>query len=66
MHEAYSCRSWHVELIRELHMMKKIYRDIPSLILESDIIDIDSYNEADTRMRIDTFIDVLGANKNGR
>lgn len=66
MHEAYSCRSWHVGLIWELNMLKKIYRDIPSLILESDIIDISSYNEADTRMRIDTFIDVLKAHKNGK
>jgi benzoyl-CoA reductase/2-hydroxyglutaryl-CoA dehydratase subunit BcrC/BadD/HgdB len=66
MHEAYSCRSWHVGLIWELNMLKKIYMDIPSLILESDIIDISSYNEADTRMRIDTFIDVLEARKNGK
>ena len=63
MHEAYSCRSWHVGLIWELNILKKIYRDIPSLILESDIVDISSYNEADTRMRIDTFIDVLEARK---
>ena len=66
MHEAYSCRSWHVGLIWELNMLKKIYGDIPSLILESDIIDISSYNEADTRMRIDTFIDVLEARKTGK
>ena len=63
MHEAFSCRSWHVGLIWQLNLLKKIYKDIPSLILESDIIDISSYNEADTRMRIDTFIDVLEANK---
>jgi hypothetical protein len=47
-------------------MLKKIYRDIPSLVLESDIIDISSYNEADTKMRIDTFIDVLEARKSGQ
>jgi benzoyl-CoA reductase/2-hydroxyglutaryl-CoA dehydratase subunit BcrC/BadD/HgdB len=59
MHEAFSCRTWHVGLIWELNVLKKIYRDIPSLILESDIIDISSYNEADTRERIDVFIDTL-------
>jgi len=59
MHEAFSCRTWHVGLIWELNRLKKIYRDIPSLILESDIIDISSYNEADTRERIDVFIDTL-------
>jgi benzoyl-CoA reductase/2-hydroxyglutaryl-CoA dehydratase subunit BcrC/BadD/HgdB len=63
MHEAFSCRSWHVGLIWELNQIKKIYRDIPTLILESDIIDISSYNEADTRARIDAFIDTLAASK---
>lgn len=63
MHEAFSCRSWHVGLIWQLNQVKKIYRDIPTLVLESDIIDISSYNEADTRARIDTFIDTLAASK---
>jgi benzoyl-CoA reductase/2-hydroxyglutaryl-CoA dehydratase subunit BcrC/BadD/HgdB len=63
MHEAFSCRSWHVGLIWQLNQVKKIYRDIPSLILESDIIDISSYNEADTKARIDAFIDTLAASK---
>ena len=63
MHEAFSCRSWHVGLIWQLNLLKKIYRDIPSLVLESDIIDISSYNEADTRARIDAFIDTLEAAK---
>jgi benzoyl-CoA reductase/2-hydroxyglutaryl-CoA dehydratase subunit BcrC/BadD/HgdB len=63
MHEAFSCRSWHVGLIWQLNLLKKIYRDIPSLVLESDIIDISSYNEADTRARIDAFIDILEAAK---
>jgi benzoyl-CoA reductase/2-hydroxyglutaryl-CoA dehydratase subunit BcrC/BadD/HgdB len=61
MHEAFSCRSWHVGLIWQLNLLKKVYRDIPSLILESDIVDISSYNEADTRARIDAFIDTLEA-----
>lgn len=63
MHEAFSCRSWHVGLIWQLNQLKKIYRNIPTLILESDIIDISSYNEADTRARIDAFIDTLEAAK---
>jgi benzoyl-CoA reductase/2-hydroxyglutaryl-CoA dehydratase subunit BcrC/BadD/HgdB len=63
MHEAFSCRSWHVGLIWQLNLLKKVYRDIPSLILESDIVDISSYNEADTRARIDAFIDTLEAVK---
>jgi len=63
MHEAFSCRSWHVGLIWQLNLLKKVYKDIPSLILESDIVDISSYNEADTKARIDTFIDTLEAVK---
>jgi benzoyl-CoA reductase/2-hydroxyglutaryl-CoA dehydratase subunit BcrC/BadD/HgdB len=63
VHEAFSCRSWHPGLIWKLNLLKKVYRDIPSLVLESDIVDISSYNEADTRARIDAFIDTLEAVK---
>jgi len=63
MHEAFSCRSWHPGLIWQLNQLKRVYGDIPSLILESDIVDISSYNEADTRARIDAFIDTLEAVK---
>ncbi len=59
MHEAFSCRTWHPGLIWQLNLLKKVYRDIPSLVLESDIVDISSYSEADTRVRIDTFIEAL-------
>lgn len=77
MHEAFSCRTWHVGLIWQLHQLAKIYkpipvlalgsdgkkreekRELPSLILESDIIDITSYSEVDTRNRIDAFIETL-------
>jgi benzoyl-CoA reductase/2-hydroxyglutaryl-CoA dehydratase subunit BcrC/BadD/HgdB len=84
MHEAFSCRSWHVGLIWQLNQIAKIYKpipttilgkdgkeervhkELPSLILESDIIDISTYNEADTRARIDAFIDTLEAVKSKR
>ncbi|MEA2040185.1 MAG: 2-hydroxyacyl-CoA dehydratase family protein [Thermodesulfobacteriota bacterium] len=77
MHEAFSCRTWHIGLIWQLHQIAKIYkpipvlmlggdgkkkeagRELPSLILESDIIDISSYSEVDTRNRIDAFIETL-------
>jgi len=38
---------------------EKVFRELPSLILESDIIDITSYSEVDTRNKIDAFIDTL-------
>ena len=79
MHEAFSCRTWHVGLIWQLHQLAKIYkpipvlhlgkigkqektsRELPSLVLESDIIDISSYSEVDTRNRIDAFIETLAS-----
>ena len=81
MHEAFSCRTWHLGLIWQLNQLKKIYkpipvlvlgpdgkrkeerRELPSLILESDIIDISSYSEMDTRNRIDAFIETLEQSK---
>jgi benzoyl-CoA reductase/2-hydroxyglutaryl-CoA dehydratase subunit BcrC/BadD/HgdB len=59
MHEAFSCRTWHPGLIWQLNQLKKVYRDIPSLVLESDIVDIRSYSEVDTHARIDAFIESL-------
>jgi hypothetical protein len=38
---------------------EKVFRELPSLILESDIIDITSYSEVDTRNKIDAFMDTL-------
>ena len=43
---------------------KEHYREIPSLVLESDIVDISSYSEADTHQRIDAFIATVDAVKN--
>jgi len=81
MHEAFSCRTWHLGLIWQLNQLRKIYkpipvlilgkegdktkgkRELPSLILESDIIDISSYSEVDTRNRIDAFIETLEQTK---
>jgi benzoyl-CoA reductase/2-hydroxyglutaryl-CoA dehydratase subunit BcrC/BadD/HgdB len=83
MHEAFSCRTWHVGLIWQLHQLGKIYkpipvyvvtngkkektyRELPSLILESDIIDITSYSEVDTRNKIDAFIETLESIRQNR
>ena len=63
MHEAFSCRSWHPGLIWQLELLKKVYRDIPSLVLESDIVDMSSYSEADTHNRIDAFLETIESAK---
>ena len=77
MHEAFSCRTWHLGLIWQLNQLAKIYKplptlvmgkggqkekgtsELPSLVLESDIIDISSYSEVETRAQIDAFIETL-------
>jgi benzoyl-CoA reductase/2-hydroxyglutaryl-CoA dehydratase subunit BcrC/BadD/HgdB len=64
-HSAFSCRSWHAGIILQAEVLKKIYKDIPVLIMEGDIVDIASYNEADTHNRIDAFIETLETHKKG-
>jgi benzoyl-CoA reductase/2-hydroxyglutaryl-CoA dehydratase subunit BcrC/BadD/HgdB len=58
-HEAFSCRTWHAGILLQARVLKKVYGEIPILILEGDIVDISSYNEADTHHRIDAFIESL-------
>jgi benzoyl-CoA reductase/2-hydroxyglutaryl-CoA dehydratase subunit BcrC/BadD/HgdB len=62
-HSAFSCRSWHAGIVHQAQVLKKVYGDIPVLIMEGDIVDASSYNEADTRNRIDAFIETLDAYK---
>ncbi len=65
-HSAFSCRSWHAGIVLQAQVLKKVYGDIPVLIMEGDIVDISSYNEADTHNRIDAFIETLEAYKSRR
>jgi benzoyl-CoA reductase/2-hydroxyglutaryl-CoA dehydratase subunit BcrC/BadD/HgdB len=62
-HSAFSCRSWHAGIIHQAETLKRVYKDIPILIMEGDIVDISSYNEADTHNRIDAFLEALDAYK---
>jgi benzoyl-CoA reductase/2-hydroxyglutaryl-CoA dehydratase subunit BcrC/BadD/HgdB len=62
-HSAFSCRSWHAGIVQQAEVLKKVYGDIPTLIMEGDIVDISSYNEADTHNRIDAFIETLEEKK---
>jgi benzoyl-CoA reductase/2-hydroxyglutaryl-CoA dehydratase subunit BcrC/BadD/HgdB len=62
-HSAFSCRSWHAGIVQQAEILRKVYGDIPTLIMEGDIVDISSYNEADTHNRIDAFIEALEAYK---
>ena len=63
-HSAFSCRTEHTGILLQAEILKKVYRNIPILLMEGDIVDISSYNEADTHSRIDSFIEVLSAEGN--
>lgn len=63
MQLSFSCRSLHAGLTWQSHLLKKLYGDIPILMLESDMVDASSYSEADTHNRIDAFIESLDAAK---
>ena len=65
-HSAFSCRSWHAGIIMQAETLKKVYGDIPTLIMEGDIVDISSYNEVDTHNRIDAFIEILETAKSAK
>jgi benzoyl-CoA reductase/2-hydroxyglutaryl-CoA dehydratase subunit BcrC/BadD/HgdB len=58
-HKAFSCRTWHAGIMLQAQILKEVYREIPMLVLEGDIVDFSSYNEADTHLRIDAFIEVM-------
>jgi benzoyl-CoA reductase/2-hydroxyglutaryl-CoA dehydratase subunit BcrC/BadD/HgdB len=60
-HSAFSCRSWHAGIMLQADVLRKVYGEIPILIMEGDIVDISSYNEVDTHNRIDAFIETLDA-----
>lgn len=62
-HSAFSCRSDHCGILLQADILRKVYGDIPILMLEGDIVDIGSYNEVDTRNRIDAFIEILSKRK---
>ena len=64
MHSCFSCRSWHIGQKLQLDVLKKVYKDIPTLILESDMVDASSYSEADAHARIDAFIEAMETYKN--
>lgn len=64
MHSCFSCRSWHVGLVKQLTTLQKVYRYIPTIILESDMVDASSYSEIDAHARIDAFIETMETYKN--
>jgi benzoyl-CoA reductase/2-hydroxyglutaryl-CoA dehydratase subunit BcrC/BadD/HgdB len=65
-HSAFSCRSWHAGILLQAEVLRRVYGDIPILIMEGDIVDISSYNEVDTHNRICAFIETVENYKKGQ
>jgi len=65
MHRAFSCRTVHTGQLHQLAVLKK-YRNLPSLVLESDMVDVSSFSEEDVKSRIETFIEIVDAHKRGK
>ena len=63
-HRAFTCRTIHVGQMHQINVLRE-FTDIPTLILEGDIVDIRYYNEVQTRSRIDAFIETVDAHKRG-
>lgn len=66
-HTAFSCRSWHAGILQQAEVLRRVYGEIPILIMEGDIVDISAYDEVDTHNRIDLFVEALEtAKRKGR
>ncbi|MBI4216614.1 MAG: 2-hydroxyacyl-CoA dehydratase [Chloroflexi bacterium] len=65
MHATKSCRATSIGQTMNRDLIRK-FSPVPVLFLESDIIDARDYSEADTRARIDAFVETLDAIKSGR
>ncbi|MFC2058531.1 2-hydroxyacyl-CoA dehydratase subunit D [Chloroflexota bacterium] len=62
MHRAFSCRQVHTGQLHLLNVLKR-YRNLPSLILESDIVDVRSFDKAEAENKVDAFIEMVEASK---
>jgi hypothetical protein len=51
--------SWHAGITLKAETLKRVYGDIPTLIMEGDIVDASTYNEVDIHNRIDAFIEAF-------
>ncbi|MBE0480159.1 MAG: 2-hydroxyacyl-CoA dehydratase [Dehalococcoidia bacterium] len=63
MHITRSCRAATMGQIMVRNVIRDRYPGLPVLFMESDIIDLHTYSEAETRNRIDSFMEMVGAHK---
>lgn len=62
LHRAYSCRTVHTGQLHQLALLKQ-YRNLPSLLIESDMVDVRSFSEEEIKNKIETFIEIVDAHK---
>lgn len=63
MHITRSCRASTMGQILVRNVIRDRYPRMPVMFMESDIIDLDTYSEVETKNRIDAFIEMVDASK---
>ncbi|MDP2952420.1 MAG: 2-hydroxyacyl-CoA dehydratase family protein [Chloroflexota bacterium] len=64
MHASKSCRATTIGQIHFKNMLQE-HAGVPSLFLESDIVDVRDYSEAQTKLQIDAFMETVAHSKKG-
>lgn len=64
-HQARTCRTIHCGQMHEIKVLKQ-FKDIPTLVLESDMLDMQHYSEAETKMKIEAFIESVDIHKKSK
>ena len=64
-HQARTCRTVHCGQLHEINVLKE-FIDIPTLVLESDIVDMHYYSESETKEKIEAFIEVVDTHKKSK
>ncbi|MBW1710475.1 MAG: 2-hydroxyacyl-CoA dehydratase [Deltaproteobacteria bacterium] len=58
MHQARSCRAMSLGQIHFKNMVQEHIK-VPTMFMESDIVDVRDYSEAQTKMQVDAFVDAV-------
>jgi benzoyl-CoA reductase/2-hydroxyglutaryl-CoA dehydratase subunit BcrC/BadD/HgdB len=62
MHQSMTCRATSIGQMHYKKMVQK-YIELPIMLLESDIVDVRTYSETQTKERVDAFIEMVDSYK---
>ena len=65
MHQTATCRASTIGQIHHKNMVQEHVK-IPTMFMESDIVDVRAYSEADTKMRVDALVETMESNKRAK